>query len=281
MANSFEHFGEVPDDNHNLWRYTSLAKLLNILNIGDKNEFIAYRASELDDDYEGTLSDRASEEIERSLTRDYLKETYEELDLIRAQYTPNAGEEYVDQYARSEASAMTSQIRRMVERMREVTFANCWSDRKYEDSNMWRSYTSKSDGVVIRTNLDKIRNSIENYEGKLYLGNVEYIKFDDKDMKRDAVAPFFYKQKQFEAESEFRIIITDYKKKYFNLSSGVDGLPDKPTKDKRPIQVNATNLIEEIRVHPESREYLKQVVENVVEETDIQVNQSTLRSSLF
>lgn len=276
-----ESFGQTPDEGHNLWRYTSFAKLLNILN-EDCMEIIAYRAKKLDDDYEGTLSERAKTEIQNALFEEYMSDFAIEFSHARGKYTPAAEEDLRESYSVEGAISKGESVKKMVEKMREVTFANCWSDRKHEDSNMWGAYTSKSDGVVIKTTFGRMKGSIIGVDGLLYFGNVEYIDFDDDDMKRDAIAPFFYKQQQFASESEFRLIVTDYDSQYFNLEEGVDGIPSPPENPKRPIRVDPDELIEEVRVHPKSKDYFQEVVEETLKAKGVTapVVDSSLRPSL-
>lgn len=281
MTINMETFGETPDEDHNLWRYTSFAKLLNILNEDDM-DIIAYRAKKLDDDYEGTLSERAKTEIQDALLKEHLSDFENEFNNSRNKYTRPAVEDMRESYSVEGASSKSKCVENMVDKMREVTFANCWSDRRYEDSNMWGAYTSESDGVAIKTTYGSMKDSILEVEGLLYCGNVEYIDFDNQDMKRDAIAPFYYKQQQFESESEFRLIVTDYDSRYFNLEEGVDGIPSPPEKPKRPITVDPNELIEEVRVHPKSKDYFKDVVEEALEAKGVTapVIESSLRPSL-
>lgn len=78
---------------------------------------------------------------------------------------------------------------------------------------MWRAYTSRSDGVVIKTDYEQLMDSLTTWDENLYMGNVQYIDFEHDDMELSSVSPYFYKQNQFSTESEFRLVVSELPKK--------------------------------------------------------------------
>lgn len=288
MEDDVRIFSEPEEDEQTLWRYTSLAKLLNVIRMGDsKNtaKLVAKRTDKFEDEYEGTLSDEA-----RDKATDNAASAYELTYDGRYGGPPSIShitkdEEKQEQVRKDLVEGPIRWINnrhKMANHMRKITFANCWRCDRYESSNMWRAYTTPSDGVVIRTTFENLQNSLRNWNGELYLGDVKYINFDEDDMSIEPISPFFYKQTQFSDESEVRMILTDYEGSNLNPAEGVDGLPDSPNDSLRFVSVNTDILFDEIRVHPESGNYLRQVVEKSLRKlgVDVDVEHSSLRTSL-
>jgi hypothetical protein len=282
MSKSFELFGPQPRKDRDIWRYTTLAKLLNMVgNDQDVMNLVAFRADEFEDDYEGTLSEKAKQKLEQNMIENSESQYLNDWGSSRNKYTEKIREDLKKDYY-SGANSRAKSVTDMIQKMRKLTFANCWNIGKYEDSNMWGAYTTQTDGVVIKTTYDSITDSIVDYDGVLYLGSVDYIDFEHDKMKTEAIAPFFFKQRQFKSEAEFRFVVTDYKTKYLNPADGVKNMPSVPNSTTRKISVNPTELIEEVRVHPKSGNYLKEVIERVFsrENIDAEVKHSSLRPSL-
>ncbi|MFD1641068.1 hypothetical protein [Halohasta litorea] len=280
MSSKFELFGREPTES--IWRYTSLAKLLNMIEGPNEMNLIALQTKEFEDDYEGTLSRNALLELEKMIVDDSQNKYLFDFGPVRHKYTENVRNDIRRDYYRGARSKVWSAYD-MIERMREITFANCWNIGNVEDSNMWGSYTTKTDGVVIKSNFESFKDSIISSEGKLYVGDVEYIDFEEggEKMRNKAIAPFFYKKKEFRNESEFRFVVTDYSREKLNIENSITSMPD--TEDRvRKIKLDTTTFIDEIRVHSQSDDYLKRVLTDLLQDkdVDIPVNDSSLKPNL-
>jgi len=280
VSRKFELFGSRPSES--IWRYTNLAKLLNIIDDNGNINLVALRAGEFDDGYEGTFSKKAVAKLESIVKGEPITRTVDSRGSVARNY-PDATHEYdkrifgtekVEKYQSGE-----DELERINRRMREITYANCWNIGEGENSTMWFAYTKPSDGVVIKSSFDNIEGSIISANGKLILGCVEYIDFEDSNMQLSPVAPFFYKKEEFNSESEFRFVLTDYEQEEIQPDGGIDDMP-KPTDRKRSITLDASEFIDEIRVHPTSGSHLRNVVEDIFEDSNIKVSDSSLKPNL-
>lgn len=285
MTDEFELFSSKPE--HSIWRYTSLAKLLNILD-NEKLNLVGCQAKKLDDNYEGTFSKQAMAELETVITGNQTSTSAYQSDFGAARnlYTDNVREydqadlEYRSADSSSESVPTENDLRRMIKLMQEVTYANCWNVGKYEDSNMWFSYTNESDGVVLKSSYENIEKAMISYDKRLFVGEVEYIDFEDKNMEKQPIAPYFYKSNEFRSESEFRFVMTDYEKDEFDYEYWSQNIPGQPEK-KAYIHLDAAEFIDEIRVHPTSGSYLKEVVKKAISDKNmnLSVNESDLTTN--
>lgn len=97
MAQDYTEIGDHPSssDDEFLWRYTSLAKLLNMIRMGDRSEMslVAKRSDKFEDNYEGTLSKKVENELQRRIFTDMNTGTYE----IPQTYPESVREEMEDE----------------------------------------------------------------------------------------------------------------------------------------------------------------------------------------
>jgi hypothetical protein len=285
MADEFELFSNKPQGS--IWRYTSLAKLLNILEDGEL-KLVACQAKALDDDYEGTFSKQAMAELETMITGDKTTASAYQSDFGAARnlYTESVRESdrnelgYQSAEQSSESMSAEDKLHNMIDSMREVTYANCWNIGEYEDSNMWFSYTNESDGVVIKSSYDNLEDAIISADKKLFVGEVDYIDFEHKDMEKQPIAPYFHKAKEFRSESEFRFVMTDYEREDFDYEYWSKYM-SKQADENANIHLDAAEFIDEIRVHPTSGGYFKEVVKKAISDRsiDLTVSESDLTTN--
>lgn len=313
------------DTEATIWRYTSLAKLLNIVrNHSDtrKGRLVFPRADILEDEYEGTLSEPVKARIKEvtglsteELNKVYLKAVANAMDdfpgpapsqdserpaefksrineiasilwaSVHAGWTTAQLDSETDEDAAKELGINISQLDeeyieelKKREKIRNSTFLNCWRLDEYESSNMWHAYTSKSDGVAIKTTFEEYCKSFIEWNGALYIGNINYIDYLNEDTPLDPISPFFYKRPQFSDESEVRAICTDYTAPRDEFA--LETLPANQPDTVRELSVDLDSLIQEIVVHPHCGRYLPNVVEESLAAYDISCNvqHSSLRA---
>ncbi|WP_157575454.1 DUF2971 domain-containing protein [Haloferax sp. Q22] len=155
--------------------------------------------------------------------------------------------------------------------MRQLTFMNCWRQDEYESSSMWRSYTTSSDGVVIRSNIESFIESFEDWDGRLFISNVAYrdfntgSPFDLESMDITALSPYFLKREEFKDEREIRAVLTDYNDPAMYPVHSVSDVPEPTGEVVRDASVDLNQLIDSIVVHPESKPYLIKTVRHILE----------------
>lgn len=281
MDKQISDIGERPNDKDTLWRYTSLAKLLNMISSeGSRLNLVACRMDKFEDDYEGTLSKKALDQIKKRARA----ETEASFNIPKGMHPFYTEEINRDRQiaAKKSANNRAEKANQFINQMRKVTYANCWRNSRFEDSSTWKAYTSSSDGVVIKSSFENVKKSLENWEGNLHLGNVDYVDFSDEPMDLGPISPCFYKQQQFETESEFRLVLTDLDPKNFEQIDQNQEPKSWENKTNRKIKTNADQLIDEIRVHPNSSDYLQSVVQQSLQERglNVPVEHSSLQASL-
>jgi hypothetical protein len=265
MSKEVKLFENHPGKYQNIWRYTTLAKLLNMIQDAELMELISLKTSIFEDKYEGTLSQMAQQRLRDLILQYHYMRFDKEFGSARRAY-PKRAEQGLREEVVKVAPDRGAKVDQMVNKLRQLHFANCWTTREYEDSNMWRAYTTESDGVVIKTDFKSIKSSFKDCDGVIYMGNVKYIDFSEEDMEMSTISPFFYKNIQFKSESEFRIIVTDHEDEYFDPKGGVEEMPSEPKENIRPIKMNTHKLIEEIRIHPKADDYLISVINDIFSE---------------
>lgn len=305
------------NENCTIWRYTSLAKFLNVIMLGTSEgssnvgNLVFVRADVLEDEYEGTISDatqmilenyfgKDSEQEQNKMFMRCMTEALESLErdpsfvdtlIISTKCAYQTAQSTDDKPTLDaiiqqienigvepevlEEKNLDDVIRRS--NIRQSTFLNCWRMDEYESSNMWRAYTTKSDGIAIKSSFIDFCNSFIEWPGILYIGDIDYINFDEEKTPLDPISPFFYKRRQFIDESEVRAVCTDYDQPRSKFA--LDGLTDEDRDYTRNIKVNLNELIDEIVVHPQSGEYMTAVVEKTLNCYDIycDVSHSSLR----
>jgi hypothetical protein len=258
-------FGDADESNLNLaeplpkiplWRYTSVGKLRNVIapQPASRGELFFYRAQKFmeSDKYEGTIPNPALESAKN---------------LFEGFHDP-------DNSSTEKWMKTHSQV---AERMRRITYINCWRYGHRESDLMWEKFTSSDSGVVIKTNVRDFIESFEHWPGCLYIGETRYLhrKFDSVIFNR--MTPFFIKRGEYRGEQELRAVIT--------LSNEPPVKQLKPRVYPEPIEddlacaeVNIDKLISKIIIHPDNR-LLENVVEDMLQvaNLDISVEKSSLK----
>lgn len=162
----------------------------------------------------------------------------------RARIVKNVGRDDLEEY-----------YSKKIEQMRRSTYVSCWCLGETESVGMWQNYCDSKEGVAIRTTYRNLDKNLSN-EWR-FIGQVTYLDYDHDTIPDGNVQhPFMYKRKEYEEEKEIRIV------------DGYEPLLDLKTMRASPhtlehleIEINLTDLIEEIVVHPSaSEEYYAQVV---------------------
>lgn len=274
----------APDEDAKVWRYTSLAKFLNVLRRGadsGEGELITKRADAFEDEYEGTLSSPSRQDIASEAKGAY-DATYDlSFDLERDLHNPEE-RELARKDLRLGPQRWVKNARDSFYRMRELTFVNCWRLDEYESSNMWRAYTTQTDGLVVKSSFGSLVDSARKWEGKLYCGKVEYIDYNlgrmfEKEI--DVIKPFFFKRRQFGDESEVRLAVTDYSSQTVDMVKGTAAMPEPSENRIRPIAYDIDKLVDEIRVHPHAGGFVADLLDDALHRfgLDVPVVSSSLR----
>jgi hypothetical protein len=119
---------------------------------------------------------------------------------------------------------------------------------------MWQIFTQNSEGLAIQSTIGRLQKALNpenNYNQ--YIGEVNYIDYKKEYIPFDDMFfPFLFKRKSFQYEREVRII-TDVAETKITLNDGLK------------INVDISQLIEKIYIHPKSENWYKNLVIELVE----------------
>jgi hypothetical protein len=137
---------------------------------------------------------------------------------------------------------------------------------------MWQIFTQNSEGLAIQSTVKRLQDALipeKNY--KQFIGEVNYIDYKKEYIPFDDMFfPFLFKRKSFQYEREVRII-TDVADSNIKLNDGLK------------INVDISQLIEKIYIHPKSENWYKKLVIQLVTQLgfDFEIEKSDLESDIL
>ena len=155
---------------------------------------------------------------------------------------------------------------------REKVAISSWHINEYESFAMWQIFTQNSEGLAIQSTVKRLQDALipeKNY--KQYIGEVNYIDYKKEYIPFDDLFfPFLFKRKSFQYEREVRII-TDVTDSNIKLNEGLK------------INVDISQLIEKIYIHPKSENWYKNLVIQLVTQLgfDFEIEKSDLESDIL
>ncbi len=155
---------------------------------------------------------------------------------------------------------------------REKVAISSWHINEYESFAMWQIFTQNSEGLAIQSTVKRLQNALvpeKNY--KQYIGEVNYIDYKKEYIPFDDLFfPFLFKRKSFQYEREVRII-TDVTENTVKLNYGLK------------INVDITQWIEKLYIHPKSENWYKNLVIQLVTQLgfDFEIEKSDLESDIL
>ena len=155
---------------------------------------------------------------------------------------------------------------------REKVVVSSWHINEYESFAMWQIFTQNSEGLAIQSTIGRLQNALnpeKNY--KQYIGEVNYIDYKKEYIPFDDLFfPFLFKRKSFQYEREVRII-SDTSSANIKINDGLK------------IDVDISQLIEKIYIHPKSENWYKNLVIELVSKLDfnIEIEKSDLESDIL
>lgn len=176
QAQPHEAFAQPADPTIKVWRYMSLAKLLDLLRTGHLH-FSNLRDQQ--DRYEGMDPPR-----------------FEEAHLLDATARHGATE------ARFATQALLTHMRAAADGL----FINCWRAGRDESEAMWRLYCPSSEGVALQTTYSRLAQSVR-HDPNCLIGLVKYIDPRTESFSAwNAYHRAMHKRASFEHEKEVRLV---------------------------------------------------------------------------
>lgn len=224
-----------PEDDAVLWRYLDLAKLLSLL---EDDALFFTRIPHLGDPFEGHL------------TRPMVEK-------IRTMAPDASGEEKTRKLHAAKVSLHAFQ------NFRKMLCVSCWHMNSVESAAMWSIYLKTGDGIAIRTNFRRFRESIRPEGPAVSAGMVKYVDYDCFEVDNTNIFNWaILKRQSFEDEREFRAIALE-------AGGPMTGIL---------VPLALQTLIAEIYVAPTAPTWLTDLVRKLLKRYDlhVRVSQSTL-----
>lgn len=161
------------------------------------------------------------------------------------------------------------QLHEYIKQMHDYVGVNCWHLNEEESAAMWNLYLRSDEGIAICSTMDKLYTSITDKRFHTYIGQVQYINFNSEMASLNPYETLFYKRRSFSHENEIRLLAFDNpNSRLFNHEDGVY------------VQCNLNTLIDEVYVSPTSPEWLREVVQSVLEKYRLPFK-PVIKSSLY
>ncbi|MCQ6267085.1 DUF2971 domain-containing protein [Fictibacillus sp. WQ 8-8] len=161
------------------------------------------------------------------------------------------------------------QLHEYIKQMHDYVGVNCWHLNEEESAAMWNLYLKSDEGIAICSTVEKLYSSISDKRFHTYIGQVQYINFNSEMASLNPYETLFYKRRSFSHENEIRLLAFD------NPNNRIFD-----HKDGAYVQSNLNTLIDEVYVSPTSPEWLREVVQSVLEKYRLPFK-PVIKSSLY
>ena len=155
---------------------------------------------------------------------------------------------------------------------REKVAISSWHINEYESFAMWQIFTQNSEGLAIQSTIGRLQKALEPEKNfKQYIGQVNYIDYKKEYIPFDDLFfPFLFKRTSCQYDREVRII-SDTSDTKININDGIK------------INVDISQLIDKIYIHPKSENWYKNLVIELVSKLgfDIEIEKSDLESDIL
>lgn len=214
MYKDHEHLDKV-EDKLTLWKYMDFAKFANLI---ETSSLWFNRIDQFEDPFEGTYS-HANEKLRNNIYDFTIpKEIYEQIQSLAQDHL----------------------------------FVSCFHQNKYESAAMWRLYAD-TNGIAIKTNVERLKNCFVKEKRDVYISRVEYIDFE-KDFLPEGNMFYLgtHKRKSFEYEQEIRCLYS---------APANEEVQEYGMK----ISVDLPILIQKIYISPYAASYIEETLERFLE----------------
>lgn len=171
---------------------------------------------------------------------------------------------------------------------KQYYFLNCWHINENQSDAMWKIFLKTKNGIAIKSTVGNIIESLKESEDDINISKVYYRDFDKVTFhelmfesqnrlfggKGGSVNQFNYKRISFEHEKELRLYYVD-----LPIPHAIkNGVAREPLTHKH-IDINLTELINEIVIAPFADIWFKKMVENLTDKLNL--NFTITKSDLY
>ena len=250
-----------------VWRYLTFSKFISMLAF---NALWFPKLKVLQDNFEGTLPQMAYQTIQNShgkWEKHFPLEQHEQID--------NMTNDNIDDG-------------------KELTLVNCWFYSPKECNKMWEEYVASTEGVAIKSTVNKLATYIGVEPEFSYLGQVKYVDFATYDqsgyLSNQATERAFLKSEHLAHEKEIRITTLSIKTPSCVSMEGKpyaqNELEGKKSNnfenDGLYIQIMFSKLVDEVVLAPNASKWFELTVKRIIEMsklTHIPVKRSALENN--
>lgn len=179
------------DPAETVWRYISIEKFESL--ITNKALFFC-RADKFSDIFEGSLPKKEYEwKFERFKQR-----------------VESKGQKYDHDKAKAYVAGFTNRYKIQ----RPATVVSCWHINKHESTNMWGVYLKDTNGIAIKTTVERLLKSFEGAKEQIRPSKIRYINYETGNFyheqeypheEENTLIPLIHKKVEYSGEQEFRL----------------------------------------------------------------------------
>ena len=171
-------------------------------------------------------------------------------DTLEGRFTPANAKRPSDMFAEAAKQLPTASILSIQESHRNHVYLNCWHKNPEENPRMWKEYTTCTEAIAIRTDLESLFAAMPT---EIKGANVNYCGEDYPIPEFHSLSALVHKNRtDFEHENEFRLI--------YQLPTSEIARSDDKADEGRLIPVDTGRLVHLVRVHPLATEAFKEQV---------------------
>ncbi len=235
-----------------IWRYFTFPKFMDLLT---SRALFFCRADKFEDKFEGYVNNW----IKESLKNEFKEFENEE--------------------------EMKGDLLGLLSQLGEFTLISCWNMNYTDTLGMWKSYCDDKEGIAIKTNIEKLKNSIVGDKNDIFeIRPVKYFDIENaKDISINAIDLFTRKRLHFEYEKELRIILPfAHKNKDEKKELTEKGNILVPYEYGKKVFVNLNELISEVYIAPNANTWFVEMIEKIMKVTfDKPVKKSEISKSII
>lgn len=117
--------------------------------------------------------------------------------------------EFIPEHEKEAMDSLKSALKEWSEIDRRYVYVSCWTQHQEEQEWMWKKYACKGNGVLLKTTLGKILESILNRSEGLVVGPVRYVDHNSSSVDTvggKAKKKIFLKNLKYDIENEIRFV---------------------------------------------------------------------------
>lgn len=141
-------------------------------------------------------------------------------------------------------------------KIKALACINCWNKYEKESAALWKIYSDYGKGIMIKTSVKRLEDSLTNVDEDIYLSEVKYIDYED-DLMPDGntTYPIIHKSDSYSYETEVRL--------FHQVKSEKNWIYDwtkEEVQEGKYFKIDLDKLIEEIIIGPFSPNWFMEIV---------------------